>query len=174
MRCMRDDPTSTDFESWFSSLTEAASPHRRTELRPWFRSLHDQHGPVTAEVLARAWTLQQLDTSELAVALVLADLQRTTKWVVEVEFGTFNTVVEITVQGHTRAPATDSDPWDQHAIVCDIAEIIQEHATELHSEVWPMCSSQGVGLGAEVHGGRASWWCRSGEHQASEIGLLGP
>lgn len=173
LRRMPDGPTSTDFESWFATSTEAASSDRRTKLRPWFRALHDDHGPVTMEVALIAWALQQLDASELAVALVLADVHRTTKWQVEVELATFGNAVEITVEGHTRAPATDSDPWDQHAIVSDIAEIIQEDVTEWRSEVWPVCASHGVGAHAEVQAGRAVWWCRSGQHVVSEIGLLG-
>lgn len=173
MRRMPDGPTVTDFESWFASLTEAASSDRQTTLRPWFRALHDDHGPVTMELALIAWALQQLETSELAVALVLADIHRSTKWQVEVKLATFGNAVEITVEGHTRAPATNSDPWDQHAIVRDIAEIIQEDVTEWHSEVWPVCASHGVGVHAELQAGRAVWWCRSGEHAVSEIGLLG-
>jgi hypothetical protein len=142
-------------------------------MRPWFLALHEKHGPVTREVASGAWALQQLDASELGVALTLADMTRTTTWQPEVNLNTAVDAVEITVEGHTRAPATMADPWDQHAVVCDIAEIIQEDVSERQMEVWPICAGHGVGLHAEVQAGRAVWWCRSGEHVVSEIGLLG-
>ncbi|MDP2290242.1 MAG: hypothetical protein Q8M22_03595, partial [Actinomycetota bacterium] len=168
-----DGQTSTDFESWFANLTEEASVERRALIRPWFLSLHQQQGPVPSEVASVAWSAQRLDASERAVALTLADIQRTTTWQAEVTLSTLDAAVQITVEGHTRAPATTADPWDQQAIVCDIAEIIQEDISESHSEAWPSCADHGVGLHAEVQAGRAVWRCRTGEHAVSDIGMLG-
>lgn len=170
---MADGPTSNDFETWYADLTADVTAERRALVRPWFASLHAQHGPVTSAVASVAWALTRLNVAELAVALTLADLQRTTSWQPDVELSISDNAVEITVDGHTRAPATTADPWDEATIVCEIAEIIQEDVSEWNSEVWPMCDRHGVGLHAEVQARRAVWRCRKGEHVVSEIGMLG-
>lgn len=173
MRRMTDGPTSTDFESWYAGLTGTVGVDRRAKIRPWFRSLYDEHGPVSEAVALEQWRREQFESSELAVALTVADIHRTTAWPVEVGLSMIESAVEITVEGHTRAPATTADPWDQHAIVSDIAAIIQEDVVEWHHEVWPLCTSHGVELSPQVKDERAVWWCRGGGHAASEIGLLG-
>lgn len=165
--------TSTDFETWFADLTTDVTAERRALVRPWFVSLHAQHGAVARDVVSSAWAFARLDGAERAVALTRADVQRTTSWQPKVELSTSDNAVEITVDGHTRAPATTADPWDEATIVRDIAGIIQEDISEWHSEVWPMCDRHGVGLHAEVQVRRAVWWCRKGEHVVSEIGMLG-
>ena len=170
---MPDRSAIEEFEAWFASLTQGVSAERSAEIRPWFASLHQQHGAVTNEVASTAWALERLDVAELAVALVTADLQRTTAWQADVALSTFSDAVEITVDGHARAPATSADPWDRPTIICDIAEIIQEDVSESHAEVWPVCARHDVGLHAEVQAGRAAWWCPSGAHVLADIGLLG-
>lgn len=170
---MADSPMSTDFETWFADLTAQVTAERRALVRPWFASLHAQHGPVTSAGASIAWALALLDVAKLAMALTLADAQRTTGWQPQVELSTLDNAVGITVEGHTRVPATTADPWDQAMIVRDIAEIIQEDVSEWNSEGWPTCDLHGVGLHAEVQARRAVWWCRKGEHVVSEIGMLG-
>src|SRR4051812_2203859 len=110
---MANAPMTTDFEPWFLALTEGASIQRRALIRPWFLSFHEHHGPAESEVVSTAWALQRLEASELAVAMTVADIHRTTTWQPIVELNTVHDAVEITVEGHTRAPATTGDPWDE-------------------------------------------------------------
>ncbi len=79
----------------------------------------------------------------------------------------FSTLTE----GATDARRVLIQPWLKS--LCDIAEIVQEDVTEAYSEAWPTCVHHGVGAHAELHAGRAVWWCRTGEHVVSEIGMLG-
>ncbi len=82
---MADGPMSTDFESWFADLTAEVTTERRALIRPWFVSLHAQHGAVTSDIVSATWVLERLEVAELAVALMLSDVQRTTAWQAAVE-----------------------------------------------------------------------------------------
>ena len=40
--------------------------------------------------------------------------------------------------------------------------------------VWPLCADHAVAPHAEVHDGRAVWWCRVGRHSLGTVGQLQP
>jgi hypothetical protein len=170
--CAVAESSSDDsFDTWFVSIVQE-SAERRAEVMPWFRRLYDTHGAMTAGEVETAWGLDVLNAAERAVALTLNDVHRTTPWRPAIHLSDlYGNGLAITVEGHTRG-ATTADPTDDQAIVCEIADHIQEDLCERYA-LWPVCARHDAGLHAEVHDGAAVWWCRLGNHAVAAVGALG-
>ena len=112
-----------------------------------------------------------LELSRRALALVLADISRTTCWnpVVRLE-PWMDGDVRISVDGGFGTPPS---VWQrtEPEVIAEIADYMQEMLDQ-NPSIWPVCGKHDVGLHAEVRERTAVWWCRLGRHVVSEIGRL--
>ena len=142
--------------------------------RRWLRRLFEREGPVSKDVVTRAAMAHQVALANEAVTTVLADLHRTTasRPVVEVDVW-MESSIRISIDGGFTAPSM----WEVElpAALAEVADYFQEQLDQdpILGGIWPVCGKHDVGLHAEVHDGRAVWWCRLGHHAVATIGELG-
>jgi hypothetical protein len=171
-----EDPT---FERWMKEIShnpDAPPDDPGTVSAGWRRWLYrffEARGPVAKDVVMRAAMEHQVALAEEAVAMVLADLHRTTELRPQVEVDVWmDASVRISIDGGFTAPSM----WevDQPEAFAEVADYFQEHLDQhpILGSIWPVCGQHDVGLHAEVHDGLAVWWCRLGDHAVARIGAL--
>jgi len=144
--------------------------------RRWLRDYFANNGPVDDEIAVRAFQDRQVEAATDAVAAVRADLERTTSEHVTL-------VVERDEWGGVRVAVDGgyggSPLWhvDAAAVLAQIADDVQDQLQGVVLDgkwrFWPECGKHNAGPHAEVHDGRAVWWCRLGDHEVALIRQLG-
>jgi hypothetical protein len=115
-----------------------------------------------------AYLRARLKAAEEGVALVVADLHRTTDWRPTIVVDTYDGGVRISVDNGYQTPS--SSHTDRVSARAEVGEYIQD---QLDSRgCWPVCSEHDAGLHAEVRDGAAVWRCRLGKHTVAAIGQL--
>jgi hypothetical protein len=172
-----NDPS---FEKWVAEISHNpdAPPDDpgvvSTGWRRWLRRFFEARGPVARDVVTLAAMEHQTALAKETVAMVLADLHRTmdVRPVVEVDVW-MESSIRISIDGGYTTPSM----WEveQPEAFAEVADYFQEQLDQnpILGSLWPVCGDHDVGLHAEVHDGRAVWWCRLGDHVVATIGALG-
>lgn len=141
--------------------------------RRWLYRFFEARGPVAKDVVMRAAMEHQVALAEEAVAMVLADIHRTTELRPQIEVDVWmESSIRISIDGAFTVPSM----WEveQPEAFAEVADYFQEHLDQhpILGSIWPVCSEHDVGLHGEVHDGLAVWWCRPGDHAVATVGAL--
>ena len=177
---------SIEFDEWTASL-HLNEPDQGGQVgkepagrMDFLREVFDAHGgPVPHAALNTAWRERELQLIAHAIALVEADLRRTTTLTPLIEIRTLDDdVVAVTYNGSYQTPVLRSirDP----EAICEVADNIRDQVVDEllwsnHDEpwrAWPLCSRDGLYLDPLLIDGQAVWHCRVGKHTISTIGQL--
>jgi hypothetical protein len=124
---------------------------------------------MTAPMSDDAYLRARLAAAEAGVALVVADLYRTTDWRPQIVVDIYDEcAVRIRVDDGFETPSCHHD--DRIALLAEVGSYIQD---QLDSRgCWPVCAEHDAGLHAEVRDGAAVWRCWRGKHTVAAIGEL--
>ena len=170
---MNEDPA---FEAWYRRIlgTEAdaiSGEDRRTEtyLRRWFWNFYEHHGEAAKDVAEAAFILDQLALAEQNVAVVVADITRTTASRPVIKVDDYLGAVRISFNGNSTTPSIST--WENPEALVDVSGYLQEHMLD-DEGMWPLSPRHGGILLPGVSGNDAAWHCRTGDHVVAPIGQL--
>jgi hypothetical protein len=169
--------TPEGFEEWYRLVAVGADlgpdqPSSDDALRAWLQEVFRAHGPVAGDVVEVVFRLGQLALTERALAAVIGDLHRTTKWRPDVTVDDSDGAVRITIDGNVTTPSLSVAPYAVAAGFVEVAAYVQENVSDNAGAIWPVCSFHGFGLHPQINAGRAMWWCRPRDHPIAAIGEL--
>ena len=158
----------SDFEAWVESLhlDEPDEGGDVGTLSPgtldFFREIFDASGgPVSTSILDAAWKQRALELAVHAVALITADLRRTTQLDPDIEVRSLDDdVIAVTYNADYQAPGLFAirDP----EATCEVADNLRDHIVEDLWSPWPTCAVHGSVLNPQPGDGEAVWFCRAG------------
>ena len=112
---------------------------------------------------------QRLAVARAAAASVLDDWCRFGGPAVQVDVLLVGEEVCVEVDG----VVTPSDPeQDAAALRTSTAAHVHAELVDAAARVLPVCAVHAVGLHVQAAGGRATWWCRAGDHPLGPVGAL--
>jgi hypothetical protein len=106
------------------------------------------------------------------VDFVRVDVERTTTLRPGITVDDYRGVVRITYDSSYTTPSLSA--WQNPEALAETADYLQDHVVDDLRRPWPVCLAHDKGVYAEVHDGRALWWCRYGGHPVAQVGHLDP
>jgi hypothetical protein len=113
-----------EFQAWFDTVTSGADIDldRAEGVRRWFLEFYRSQGPVSHDVTAVAWLLEQIARAEEAVLAVVGDLHRTSGRRPHIEVDDYIRWVRITVDGNYTTSSMNAFPFERSAAFAEVAE----------------------------------------------------
>jgi hypothetical protein len=130
-------------------------------------------GPVSPSALSSAWKQRELELAAHAVALITADLRRTTQLDPVIAVRSLDDgVTAVTYNGNFQTPSLSAirDP----EATCEVADNLRDHIVDDLWSPWPTCTVHGAVLDPRPVDGEAVWFCQAGTHTAGAVGSLPP
>lgn len=115
----------------------------------------------------------QLALAQANVAVVLADIERTTELRPRVTIDAYRSVVRIAYDNGWTTPSVRATS-NPDALI-ETADYLKELIVEDEGWLpWPLCPDHEIGgVKAEVHDGTVVWWCTFVDHLVAPVGHLG-
>jgi hypothetical protein len=168
-----------EFEAWVESVLPEPEPdeggdvgHRPIGTMDFIREMFDKHGPIPTPALRQAWIDRKMSLTGTGTELLRADLERTTNLrpVIDVWWSDETGTPVASYNGSYSTPPLFSIRAPEG--ICEVADNLRDHVMDDLWTVWPVCPDDGFGLDPRPVEGRASWYCRRGNHTVGPIGEL--